>query len=70
MVSVTLHESAVSLEERAYRRKWLRWGKQHKLKVVWLDYPTFDPSEFHMPLPGEYVSVRPRPITMLDEWED
>jgi len=45
-----------------------RWGKKHKLKVVWFDCPAYDPSEFHMPLPGKYVPVRPRPITMLDEF--
>jgi len=24
-------------DERAYRRKWMRWSKKHKLTVTWLD---------------------------------
>ena len=56
-------------DERAYRRKWIRWGKEHKLTVTWFDVPKLDPTEFKMPMPGEYVPVKPRPITMLDEWE-
>jgi len=64
--SVTLHELAVSLEERAKRRKWLRWGRKHNLTVTWFGCPAFDPSEFRIPAPGEYVPFKPRPITMLD----
>lgn len=45
--------------ERAYRRKWLRWGKKHKVKVTWFDLPECDPSEFKIPTWQE--AVRPRP---------
>jgi hypothetical protein len=67
--SITLHELAVSLEERAQRRKWLRWGRKHNLTVTWVPMPKMDPSEFKIPMPGEYVTPTPRPFIMLDEYE-
>lgn len=36
--------------ERAARRKWMRWGKEHKLTVTWLPVSKdVDPSEIKMP---------------------
>ena len=54
-------------DERAYRRKWLRWGKKHKLKVTWFALPECDPSEFKMPTWEEAMRSRPI-ITMLEEY--
>lgn len=72
--AVWLHEKGGNLElwcdSRAQRRKWLQWGKKHRLKVTWFDLPECDPSEFKIPMPGKYVPFEPRPwpITMLDEY--
>ena len=52
-------------DERAYRRKWLRWAKDNKLSVTWLTVPELDPSDFAMPHPDAALPT-PRPLTLLD----
>ena len=56
-------------DSRAYRRKWMRWAKDHKLKVRVIECPKLEAKDLSMPMPGEYPVVRPRPLTLLDEGE-
>ena len=56
-------------DTRAERRRWMRWAKDHKLKVRIIECPKLEPEDFAMPMPGEYPVVRPRPLTLLDEGE-
>jgi len=70
MFAIWLYDKGGNLEcwcdEQMYRRKWVRWGKKHNLTVTWVPVPKMDPSEFRIPMPGEYVPPKPQPITMLD----
>jgi hypothetical protein len=72
-----LHDRGGNLEcwadEQMYRRRWRRWSKKHNLTVTWDEVPEFNPYFATGNDPEDSYSdrhiVRPRPITMLDEWE-
>lgn len=51
-------------DERTYRRKWMRWGKENGVSVHWLDVPDFDPSELSMPMSEDAPKPRPFPTNL------
>lgn len=72
--AIWLHEKGGNLElwcdERAYRRKWTSLGMDYDVPIMWVKMSDLDPADFKIPMPGEHVAPTPRPITMLDDWDE
>jgi hypothetical protein len=76
-LAVRLWETAGAVElwcdERAYRKRWVKWGKQNGVAMQgWVDVPLAQlrPEDFVLPSLDGYKPVTPRPMTLLDEEQD
>lgn len=57
-------------DERASRKRWLKWGKQHGVAMQgWVDIPLLTDGDYAIPSPDGYRPVTPRPLVMLDTYE-